>query len=646
MKPARGLRELSPGLIIATKANPQPQRGPAGSMEKNELTVNSDNLKTATRVAFKSDVRSGVRIRMRDGVHLNALVFRPRTSGQAGPVIFEMTPYGIDAFFATGEAFASSGLTFVLIDSRGRGDSEGEFEMFEVDVHDTVDAVDWLSRQDWCDGQVAMYGGSYSGSNQWTAVKSRHPALKTITPWGAACPGIDASAGGIPFIGHLSWHALTSGRSSYWRLSADSGRWAELLAQCYRENRSAAELPRLAGLQRPKFEQFLRDPYFALKAMTFIPTEDEIRQIDMPILSSTGHYDSTHPGTLWHFQRFEQHATEQARRKHYLVIGPWSHAGMDGADAVGALSFAPQAKLDMAALRHEWFKWVFGLGDKPAFLRHRIMYYMAGAEEWRGCDTLEEAFSTSKSYFLSSNGGAGDMFHSGRLHEDERNTPPDQYVSDPFDADIVSMELFRRQIARPAITDIDILYPDPLRGLQWQIAGEDPTDQAYAYNLRGQGVIYHSSPLESDMEIAGTPTLSLWLTIDAPDCDVVALLYEVLEEDASTILLWSDLMRLRYRDSWEHPSLVNPGEPFRIRFSMPKFMSRRLRKGSRLRLVVRAPASIQYEKNKNSGKTVTDEGPEDARRCAVWLHHEEGKQSELRLPIARTWHGPGSADPA
>jgi predicted acyl esterase len=263
------------------------------------------------------------------------------------------------------------------------------------------------------------------------------------------------------------------------------------------------------------------------------------------------------------------------------------------------------------------------------------MYYMAGAEEWRGCDTLEEAYSTKKNYYLSSQGGAGDLFHSGRLHEAAADTPADRYVSDPYDTQIIEKELVRRFIARPHKDGTAIVYPDPLRGLQWQIAGEDPTDPSYAYDLRGQGVVYHSSPLPADMEIAGTPELSLWLTIDMPDTDVVSLLYEILPDDGSSILLWSDLQRLRYRNGRLEPELVEPGKPFEFTFTMPKFMSRRLRKGSRLRLVVRAPASIVYQKNLNSAKPVCEQRPEDARRCTVLMHHEPGRQSVLRLPIAR-----------
>jgi hypothetical protein len=52
--------------------------------------------------------------------------------------------------------------------------------------------------------------------------------------------------------------------------------------------------------------------------------------------------------------------------------------------------------------------------------------------------------------------------------------------------------------------------------------------------------------------------------------------------------------------------------------------------------VVRSPASIQYQKNLNSGKPVFDERPEDARRCTVLVHHEPGRQTVLRLPIARS----------
>ena len=258
---------------------------------------------------------------------------------------------------------------------------------------------------------------------------------------------------------------------------------------------------------------------------------------------------------------------------------------------------------------------------------------------------LKEAFSTTTSfYFRSTGGSAGDLFHSGQLCTEPDHTPADTYTADPFDTEIIEMELRTRSIPRPSKGNTSIRYPEPLRGLQWQIAGEDPTDSAFAYNLRGQGVAYHSAPLPHDLEIAGTPQLQLWLTLDAPDTDVVALLYEILPDDGSAILLWSDIQRLRYRNEWRKPELATPGVPFEFTFSMPKFMSRRIGRGSRLRLVVRSPASINYQKNLHSGKPPSDELPGDARRCTVMLHHEPGRQSVLRLPVSRPTTSGGHAD--
>jgi predicted acyl esterase len=232
------------------------------------------------------------------------------------------------------------------------------------------------------------------------------------------------------------------------------------------------------------------------------------------------------------------------------------------------------------------------------------------------------------------------VFRSGTLKAAPTGTGHDRFVADPFDTQIIELELGTRAITRPSKPDTSIVYPDPIRGMHFQIAGEDPTDAAFAFNLRGQGVVYHSEPLESDIEIAGLPQLEMWLTLSTPDTDIVALLYEILEEEGQSILLWSNILRLRYRESWQRPKLSVPGEAIRAEFFVPKFMSRRVRRGSRLRLVIRSPASIYYQKNLNTGKPVHEERSEDARRCEVWVHHERDRQTMLKLPVTRGQRAP------
>ena len=57
--------------------------------------------------------------------------------------------------------------------------------------NDGHDVVEWLAKQPFCDGKVAMWGGSYAGFDQWATAKEFPPHLTTIVPVAAAHPGLD-----------------------------------------------------------------------------------------------------------------------------------------------------------------------------------------------------------------------------------------------------------------------------------------------------------------------------------------------------------------------------------------------------------------------------------------------------------------------
>ena len=140
------------------------------------------------------DLRWGVKIPMRDKVELNATLYLPKTpdgSPPKTPVIFTLTPYISDTYHARGAYFAPHGYVFALVDVRGRGNSGGEFEPFANEPRDGHDVVEWLAKQPFCDGKVAMWGGSYAGFDQWATAKEFPPHLMTIVPAAAAHPGLD-----------------------------------------------------------------------------------------------------------------------------------------------------------------------------------------------------------------------------------------------------------------------------------------------------------------------------------------------------------------------------------------------------------------------------------------------------------------------
>src|SRR5687768_841218 len=106
------------------------------------------------------EFRWGARIPMRDGVHLNATLYLPK--GQANPSasIVTMTPYVSDTYHDRGMFFAAAGLPFVVVDVRGRGNSEGVFRPRIQEARDGHDVVQWLGTQPYCNGKVGMWGGS------------------------------------------------------------------------------------------------------------------------------------------------------------------------------------------------------------------------------------------------------------------------------------------------------------------------------------------------------------------------------------------------------------------------------------------------------------------------------------------------------
>ena len=162
------------------------------------------------------DLRWGVKIPMRDKVELNATLYLPKTpdgSPPKMPVIFTLTPYISDTYHARAAYFASHGYVFALVDVRGRGNSGGEFEPFANEPRDGHDVVEWLAKQPFCDGKVAMWGGSYAGFDQWATAKEFPPHLATIVPAAAAHPGLDyPSYNNIGMTYDVQWFTLTSGR--------------------------------------------------------------------------------------------------------------------------------------------------------------------------------------------------------------------------------------------------------------------------------------------------------------------------------------------------------------------------------------------------------------------------------------------------
>jgi predicted acyl esterase len=124
------------------------------------------------------EVTWGVRIPLRDGVQLNATLYKPLEMNGPLPVVFTLTPYTSDTYHERGWYFARHGYVFALVDARGRGNSGGEFEPFIQEAGDGHDVVEWLAAQAWCNGKVAMWGVITNGRSPGRFLPTSPPSCR------------------------------------------------------------------------------------------------------------------------------------------------------------------------------------------------------------------------------------------------------------------------------------------------------------------------------------------------------------------------------------------------------------------------------------------------------------------------------------
>jgi len=559
-----------------------------------------------------ADMQWAVKIPARDSVKLNATVFTPHGQKQPLPVIFTFTPYIGDSYTDRAVYFAKHGYVYALVDVRGRGNSGGEFEPFVNEGRDGYDVVEWLAKQPYCNGKVTMWGGSYAGFDQWTVLKEFPPHLATIVPAAAAHPGVDFPFQYNIFAPYdLQWLTFTSGVTGNGSLFGNSGFWSSKAREMYLSHSAFQDFDKLAGNPSTVFQKWVKHPAPDAYYDAMVPSPEQYKRIGVAILTITGHYDGDQPGAFTFYKRHMKYGTAQAKANHYLIVGPWDHAGTRTPRAeVGGVKFGEASVLDLNKLHTEWYDWVMKGGTKPAFLKKRVAYYLVGAEEWKYADSLESISNEAQTLYLSSNGGAGDVFRSGMLSEGKpgANSAADEWIYDPLNT-------------RPGAAEPD----DEPNGL---------TSQRGVLNLFGEGVVYHSEPFTEATEITGFPKLTAWLKMDVPDTDLETDLYEILP-DGGSVQLTGATMRARYRESPREEKPVPAGKVEKYTFDNFTFFSRRVAKGSRLRLVVRSINSTGAEKNYNSGGMVAAETGKDARTAHIALMHDAEHPSALDLPIVK-----------
>lgn len=128
-----------------------------------------------------------VQIPMDDEVSLSATLYLPEGGNGPQPCILEALPYRKDDLTASyrpdyARLRDEHGYAVCRLDLRGTGSSGGDAsdEYPPREQHDLLAVLSWLADQEWCDGNLGMYGTSYSGFNSLQLACERPEQLKAI----------------------------------------------------------------------------------------------------------------------------------------------------------------------------------------------------------------------------------------------------------------------------------------------------------------------------------------------------------------------------------------------------------------------------------------------------------------------------------
>ena len=551
---------------------------------------------------------------MRDGTVLRADIYRPDTSGSY-PILLCRTPYDKqrETYIEVGHKLAERGYVVLFQDVRGRYASDGPFRpgFFSADhddAEDGYDTVEWAAQLPWSTGKVGTFGGSYDGWTQWELAPTRPPHLATIFPSVIAANLLDRELGGVLRLGRvLDWTvnnlAIDTGKRAgiqWLPENQDESRrlWVERDRHKWLWHLPLMEIPEAAmpGM-RPHWQRWLQDH-----------TTDHFRflekhgQVEVPALTLTGWYDQQ-IGTIKHFTGMvENGMTEHARQHQHLIIGPWTHTLTDLVRKVGEVDFGPAACRDYYEIADQWFtRW---LKDEPNQVDEwpPIQLFVMGANQWRAENEWPLARTVYTEFFLHSEGHANTAEGDGVLtREKPPEQPPDRYAYDPR---------------------------DPVMTLYSPTGQQEPHDQR-PLGHRPDILVYATPPLEHPLEITGPVVVKLWASSSAPDTDFVAKLLDVWPDGFVQELCYG-IVRARYRESLDRPSLLEPGQAYEFTIQLNP-TGNLFRRGHRIRLDISSSDFPNFDRNHNTGGD--DYREATLRTAQQQIFHDAARPSRVILPL-------------
>jgi putative CocE/NonD family hydrolase len=553
-------------------------------------------------------VQDSILIPTADGANIHAIIVRNSELEEPAPTILFHTIYARKNDLDRAKMAADHGYIGVVSYTRGKGLSPDSIVPYKYEAKDAYEVIDWISKQDWSNQKVGMYGGSYVGFTQWAAVKHKvHPALKTIVPSVSAAPGIaEPMENGIHWNFHYPWnHYVSNNKYLDTTLYNNWQRWNNLNMKWFETGVAYKAMDSLDGLPNPQFRERLLHPTYDNYWQNMMPYKEEFAHINIPVLATTGYYDGGQVGTQYYLKEHTKFNTNAA---HYLVIGPYTHFGAQEKPNSHIMGYDidPVAQIDITSLIFEWFDHILKGKAKPALLQDKINYQVMGANKWGHAPSLQAMSTDTLKYYLG-NGRSGvtfaSLFGTGNNDKDEHYTLSQQ----PLD----SSEYLEQVI------DFTDRSNRTWNSSGWRAIVADSL-------MVGGGFSFITQPFESDVELNGSFGGEISVSINKKDFDYTLVLFEQTPDGKFFALTLPYKARASFAHSLEKRQLLTPNKKTKLPFGIVRITSKKISKGSRLVVVVNGNKEPFTEINYGTGKNVSEETINDAKEPLIIKWYGDG----------------------
>jgi putative CocE/NonD family hydrolase len=550
-------------------------------------------------VAVRVRTSRDLPVPMPDGVTLLGDHYRPADHDRPLPVVLIRSPYGRAGF--AGLLFAAplarQGFQVFIQSIRGTFGSGGQFRPFMSEQQDGLATVAWLREQPWCDGRIAMTGGSYLGHTQWAIAPYADPPLESVSLNITSARMTDAFYDhGAPGIQNaLNWSALLGNQ--------ERGGLPIILPnprQTFRIRRALRKLPlqaadvEVAGAPVAFWRDFVDHAApgdeFWFGAEYHGPNDginhDAANHDDAdltrlpPVSMTTGWWDLFLPGQLRDYAAIRAAGVE-AR----ITIGPWLHA--DPGELIAG------TQQDVAWLDHH-----LNGGPKPEGAPVRV--YLQQADRWLDLEQWPPPASSVIDYHLRAGGGLDP-------------------APEPAGDRAATQDRFRYNPADPTPTVGGPLLQPP--GRQADNSGVE---------ARLDVLTYTGSPLPADQDVVGPVTARIYVRTELEYADLFVRVCDVDEKGVSRNIV-DGIRRL-------HPKTVPAndvtiGNDGVLAVDVELYPTAyRLRAGHRIRVQVSGGAFPRFARNLGTGEPFG--ASTRMQPCRFEIFRDAEHPSHVRLPLA------------